>query len=108
MMTYQFSVVELDASSLVSQVEGEPEQDFLERVAAAENKHLFSLEVMCFRNGKGTKRTTHSPYFRKDSPEDRNAVFREALKQAGSQIIEREDSLPPDEEKYEQPLIVVP
>lgn len=108
MMTYQFAVVEMDASSLVAQVDGEPEKDFLERVAAAEGKHLFSLEIVCFRNGNAQKRMIHSPYFRKDQPQERNEVFREALKQAGKQIIEREDSLPPDSEEYKEPLIVVP
>ncbi len=108
MMTYTFEIVELDASGGISQLPNEPEQEFLERVAAADGMNFFAVTVIGVRNGRAQRRISHSPYFKADSNPDRFSKFKEAMKLAGQQICEHEAQLPPDEGPQREPLIVVP
>lgn len=108
MMTYAFEIAELDAEQSVSWLPNEPQEDFLARVAAAQGKHFFMVSIMAMRNGKAGLSSTASPYFRRDSRGDRNAVFQEAMKVATRKILEREEQLPPEEPESELNLIITP
>lgn len=102
MMSYAFTVTELDASQFVNPV------DFLARVAAADGMNFFGVTVACFRNGSTTKKDCQSPYFKADDPKARSAIFKELMKRTAREILTREESLPPDEQPPREPLIVVP
>lgn len=108
MMTYTFEVVEKDANSTINQWPGEPEAEFLARMAAAKGKNFFSINITCFRNGSAQRKHCESPYFRNDTPAMREGIFKKLMEKTATEILEREKDLPPDEGPAEEPLIVLP
>ena len=88
MLNYIFTIVELDAVQMSAPKEPfEHEDDFLARLKEAHNKHFFRIIV---QDGSEKQMQFESPFFDKDSDEQRFSVFARGMKEVKKVIVGRE------------------
>jgi len=111
MMTYKFDVTELDAETMcAARLPGEPEEEFLTRIAEAKGKHLFVVLIYKISSGSVKQRRIGSPYFGKDDNAKRWEMFQMALRMAGELVLqyEQDHPEPEEEEPVEKSRILLP
>lgn len=105
-MNIAIELVELEASPLISAVDGEPEEEFLSRVRDAEGKNLLVMRVIEGWQGDSPKQLSmQSPYFVAGDTKAKLALFDTAMKDLRRMLADRERANPTGAAKEKSRII---